>query len=496
MRLILFSACLLLTNPFFAQNTIGGKVKIVPEAEVALQSDFVLAERELILEHWGPALELYKKFTYENPANDAGWYGLARCYAQIEDWSNAQNAIAKAIVLAPQNSWYLLYQIDLFEKTGRYKDALKNMETLTKKNPKQADFWDKLAYICLLNDDPKAAIKALDKVENLLGISETSSEKKHLIYEQMGDFNKAALELKKLADAFPNEIQYRKNLAEYYQSKGDMTNAGQSWEMLLKMAPNDPDAKLAMIRKSSTGNSTAILNLFPVFENPQVPIDAKLKEAIPYLDKIKKNSNDTELAKNVLDLGKTLCQTHPSDPKAFSFLGAVLYLEKQPEAALEAYRQCIRLNPNVFGAWENTLSILEELTLYPEMESIAAQAIEAFPNQPRAYLYFGIAAIENAHFDDAQTQLEQARLMAGNSPIALDINDQLAYLAFKKKDYPTAEMLYEALLNKGGAQNPGILEHYGDLLSALGKPSEARNFWQKAYDLKAKPALIQKIKKP
>ena len=479
----------------FAQNTIGGVVKLVPEVEVERQSDFVQAEREYLLEHWSSAAEIFKKFTYENPSIDAGWYGLARCYAAMEDPINALDAIQKALLKAPDNSWYQLFQIEQLEKTGRFKEAVKGMELLCKKYPGQDDYWRKLAYLALLNEDPKLALKSLEKLEDLTGITEETAEKKEVIYEQMGDFKKAGTELQRLADAYPNTLEYRHTLAQFYDEKGDVVNATKAYQEILKRNPNDQAAKIALMAKEKRNSDDAFLSsLLPVFSNPQTPIDAKLKEVMPFLNKLKDPAASPTLVKNMSALANALTTAHPSDPKAFSFAGAVFYLSHQTNAALEAYRQCIRLNPNVFGAWDNTLSILEELALYDEMLKVSEQAIDAFPNQPRAYLYYGLAAIAKGKYDDAAGQLEQAQLMAGNTPIGMDIQEQLAYIALLKKDLTAATIQYEALLAKGGDRNPFVLEHYGDLLAAKGKAAEAATYWQKAYDLTKKPTLLQKIK--
>ena len=494
-RLFLLFCILFLAQTGFSQNTIGGVVKLIPEVEVDRQSDFVLAEREFILERWGPATELYKKFTYENPNNDAGWYGLARCYAAVSDYINGLDAISKAVLKSPENDWYALFQIDLFEKTGRFKDAVKSMEAIVKKHPGTPDYWRKLAYLALLNEDPKQALRSLDKLEALTGITEETAEKKTVIYEGMGDVKKAGIELQRLADAYPNTLDYRRNLAAFYEEKGDLVNAQKTYQEILRRNPNDQHVKIALIGQEKRSSDAVFLNsLLPIVSNPQVPIDAKLKELVPYLAKLKDPNTTSGLVQPMTDLGKALTTTHPNDPKSFSFLGAVYYLSNQTNAALEAYRICIRLNPNVFGAWENTLSILEELKLYDEMLQVGEQAIDAFPNQPRAYLYYGLAAIAKGKYDDAATQLEQAKLMSGNSPVGIDIQDQLALIALLKKDFNAATAQYDQILKAGGDKNASVLEHYGDLLAAKGKNADAVPFWQKAYDLGKNPALLQKIK--
>ena len=145
-----------------AQNTFGGVKNTIPEAEVKRQSQFLMAERERLLNHNDKALELYKKFTYDNPNNDAGWYGLARTYTSLKELPIALDAIGKAVILSPENQWYSVYQADLFEKVGRLSEAVMVYENLLKRFPETPEFYEQLAYLSLQNEDPKRALKALE----------------------------------------------------------------------------------------------------------------------------------------------------------------------------------------------------------------------------------------------------------------------------------------------------------------------------------------------
>jgi len=478
-----------------AQNTIGGLSKTVPEAEVDRQSKFLEAERERLLGHWDKAIGRYKRFTYENPDVDAGWYGLARSYEATEDFANALDASGKALALAPDNPWYLVLQAELFETTGRAKDAAKIYESLSKSYPKDLDYLRHLAHLSLLADDPKGSLKALDRLEALQGISEETSGKKQVIYEAMGDVKKAAAELQKLVDTYPARVEYRHHLAQFYESTRNTEAARRVYEDILRRYPNDPLAKLGVMQKTKANTDIGFLeSLKPLFANPQVSIDAKLKEVLPYLSKSNAADADAGLRETLLALGTLLEQAHPIDPKAWSFSGAVLYQMNRRDEALEKYKQCLRLNPNVFGAWDNALSILAEQQNFEEMLRIAEQAMEAFPNQAKAYYYYGIAATEKGRYDDAIPQLQQALIMIGNMPLRLDILDQLGVAQLRKKDLPAAAITFEQAIAKGGDKHPGVLEHYGDLLFQRGDKTAAAANWQKAYDLSKNPAILQKIK--
>ncbi|MBK6930699.1 MAG: tetratricopeptide repeat protein [Saprospirales bacterium] len=475
-----------------AQNTIGGEAKIVPEEEVNRQSLFIDAERERLLEHYEKAVERYKQFLYENGANAAAWYGLARTFEAQNDNVNALDAAAKAVAADPTNRWYLIFQGDLLEKVGQAPDALKIYQELVRRFPNTAEFYERLAYLSVLTGDPKGGLKALDQMEKILGITEVTADKKHVIYLGMGDTKKAAAELEKLANAYPRHLEYRHRLAEFYESVGDKANARKVYEAILRQNPGDEVAKIAVLEKS--GSELAFLNsLKPYFKDPAISLDGKIRELLPYFDKLAQGM-DPASVQALLDLGMLLETAHPDDPKAWSLSGDLFYHSDSPREALLRYQQCIRLQPAVFSVWENTLTILYEQKNFDELLRVSERAMDDFPNQAAAYYYYGVAATEKGRPDDALPQLEQATLMAGNKlPLLLDIQDQIGRALLAKKDFAGAKVRYEQILSKSMEKHPGILEHYGDALFHTGNREKAAEFWQKAYKIAPTPALEQKI---
>ncbi len=477
-----------------AQNTIGGVKTTVPEAEVKRQGQFIEAERERLLEHYDKATELYKAFLYENESNATAWYGLARTYMAQKQYPEAQEAIAKAVAADPTTSWYAVLQAEIFEKNSRPKDAAMVYEGLTKRFPQTPEFYQRLAYLSLLAEDPKGGLKALDRLEQLTGLTEEVADKKHVIYVAMGDDKKAAAELERLANAFPGKLEYRQRLAKYYEAMRDPANARRVYEDILKRDPNDAVAKLAVVTKDKTSSDAAYLtSLQPLFADSRVSIDQKIKEIAPYLSKMEA-ATDPALTQSMLVLGNLIEKAHPEDAKAWSLSGDLLYLANRPEDALEKYRQCIRLNAPVFSVWNNLLTILNEQKNYEEMLRMAEQAMDAFPNQPKAYYFYAVAATEKGLYDDALRQLDQANLMSAKNPqMQLDILDQTGVVLLRKKDFPGSLAKYEAALAKGGDKNADVLEHYGDALAQSGNNAKALEVWKKANALRPSAGLARKI---
>ncbi len=479
--------------PLIGQNTVGGVKTTIPEAEVKRQSQFLMAERERLLNHNDKALELYKKFTYDNPNNDAGWYGLARTYISLKDFPSALEAIGKSVVLAPDNQWYSIYQADIFENVGRIPDALKVYENLLKRFPETPEFYEKLAYLSLQNEDPKRALKALDKWEDLVGVNEEIVFKKHIVYVGLGDVKKAAEELKKLSEAYPNELKYRQDLAEYYDNLGDKVSARLVYEEILRRFPDNAVARMALAGRQEGSDAAKLAAMHPLFDDPAVPIDEKIKAIMPYIQKVSAGEGAT-LMQNLLDLAALLEKNHPDEAKTWSLSGDLFYQANRIDEALERYRHCLKLNPTVFAVWDNTLTLLAIQNKYDEMLSTAERAMDAFPNQPKAYYYYGIAANIKGRQDDAIAQLEQGLLMTvNNTRLRLDMIDQIGLALMGKKDFAGAVSRYEQSLARGGDQHPAILEHLGDALSLQGRDAQAVEYWKKANEIRRSPELEQKI---
>lgn len=486
---------ILLFCPFylFAQNTIGGVKAIVPEAEVKRQSQFLMAEKERLLNNLDKALTLYKKFTYDHPEVDAGWYGLSRTYTGLKDLPNALDCIGKAVAIDPKNRWYRIYQSDIYEKLGRLSEAIGVYESLNKTFPETTEFYPRLAYLYLQNEDPKRALKTLEKWEDIEGVQEEIAFKKHVIYVGLGDLKRAAAEYQKLIDAYPDELKYRIELAEYYLQMGETQRAKSLYESVLERQPENPIARMALAGAQDASQDAKLKAMKPLFDDRMVPLDEKIKAIMPYFEQIGRKK-DPNLESELLALGALLEKNHPDDAKAWSLSGDLYYHTGQAEKALERYQKCIQLNPTVFAVWDNTLTLLAVQKKYDAMLSTAEKAMDAFPNQPKAYYYYGMASNIKGRYADARNQLEQGLLMTvNNAGLYLDIVDQIGLSHLGEKDFASAASIYEKAIAKGGENHPEILEHMGDALSLQGLDARAVTFWKKAQQIRPSPQLEQKI---
>ncbi|MCC7244790.1 MAG: tetratricopeptide repeat protein [Saprospiraceae bacterium] len=479
-----------------AQNTIGGKKVSVPEEEVERQSKFLAAETELMMGRFDKASDKFRTFTYEHPDNDAGWYGLARAYAGAKELDKAVDAIGKAISNAPDNQWYAIYQGDLYKELGRIKDAIRVYENLLKKYPETPEFYEQAAYLYVLAEEPEKGLKMLNKLESLRGITPEVSLKKHMSLVGLNDFKKAGDELGRLADAYPKNVQFRLDLADFCARTGDVQCQKQAYEKVLAVSPNNSTAKVGLASLTAGGKNQSEVGklqaLKPLFADPRNGIEQKIRELMPYFDKIG-DQTEPALASALIDLGMAIETAHPDDAKAWSVSGDLFYLLNKPTEALTRYQKCIKLNPGVFNVWENALSILAEQQRYDEMTTTAEAAIDAFPNQPKAYYFLAAAQVARNDAKGALNTVQQALPMTrNNAALMVQLTDMKALAYIAQKDYLLAISTYETVAAQM-ANDPTVLEHYGDALYLGAQYNKAVEYWKKAYALRKTPSLEKKV---
>ncbi len=397
-------ALFLISTRIAAQNTLEGKLVQVPEKEVNRQSAFVDAERERIVGRYGASEKLLQAFLLDNPQHGAAWHSLSRVQAAQQQTGSALESIRKAGKLEPENVWYALYEAELLEQNGQTAEAAAVYEVLGKKYPENTDYLRKLAYLHTLAGNPKEALKTLERLEKRTGYNPEIAEKRFFVYLGMGENSKAAAELERLSNAYPKRMEYRYRQAEFYRQIGDEKNALRAYNDILRINPGDPVALLAVGKDRKTD----------VYANSGVSLDTKLKELIPLLEKYRVQP-DNVLAGQLRQAASAIESAHPDDPRSWSFSGDVYYLTEQPATALEKYRRCLAYPDVPFSVWNNALQILYDQKADEEVLKTAELAMEAWPNQPESYLFFGLSAIRLGRNAEAIPVLQQARLMTARS---------------------------------------------------------------------------------
>ncbi len=358
------------------------------EEEIQHQDLFLQAKTQFLLEKYAKAEELYKKALKKQPNNPAISFELSRVYAQLGDEDNVEKYIKKAINISPTNEWYGRTYISFLESKERYKDAVDVSERLARRNPDDAAIIQKHADLSIKATEYEGAIAALDRLENLVGVSENISKQKFELYRLSGKKNEAVKELNKLVNQNPNNVRYLNNLASYYKEIGKEKDAKKTYQRVLSVDPNDPTANMALTTTNSNNPDVLFLqSVSSLITKEDISIDKKVIELIPYVTRI--DALDQAAVSALMNNLRALQKTHSNDAKSYAILGDAHMGQGELEDAVSNYREAVRLTKNVFPVWEQLLFGLEQLGEYEEMGNVADEALNYYPNQPICYYYLG-----------------------------------------------------------------------------------------------------------
>lgn len=464
------------------------------EDEVNIQKLFIEANREKLLRKYENAAYLFEEVTKKDKTNPAPYYELAKVYDILDESDKALKNIKTAIRYDAENTWYQIFLAELHEKNNLDIEAAKVYEQLVQRDVKNDYYYYQWAYFLVKSGQVEKAIIVFDNLEGITGVSSEISERKHKIYHQMGKKKAAAKELSKLADAFPNNLTYKHNLARYFEQIGARKNAKVVYEEIIKMNPEDAKASIALA-SFNTGNNTNDLGyletLTQLFKKENVLIDVKIAKLAPYVTSVA-NEKDPATKQAILDLGKLLTETHSTAGKAYSIYGDMLYQVDELEGALTQYKLTLKEDDTVFPVWRNAMEIHHLLGKHDDLIDFSEEAMDLFPNQGASYYYNGLAYNAQGNANEALNSYQLSLMMSGKDPmLAADIHGAMsaAFSQLKKFDKATAAVQAGLKINPKYAP---LIEQYGDVLFQSGQEEAAIKQWKKALEYNKNSASLER----
>jgi tetratricopeptide (TPR) repeat protein len=523
-----------------AQITNQATYARISEKEIQLQEKYMAAIVQQQIGKLDAAAKLFAEVLDKNPKCDGCAFQLSRLSDQLSKPQDALDFAKKAVALDPQNKWYQMNLAEIFEKIGKDREAVDIYRKIIDGNNFGVEYsneiYFRLAFAQVRLNEPAKAIKTLDELEKKSGIDEEISDKKHVIYDEIGDKKRAAAELRRLADAFPEVAEYQYATANYYEKIGDKNAATQMYERILKRDPTDSKAQLALAGKNSTPSvsnastskdATFLISLKGLFAKPDISIDEKIKTILPFAQKIGEHK-DKALATVGLELAEILERTHPNEAKAFALVADMLYHNDKLPESLVKYKRCLELNKTIYAVWEQKMYVEEELGLFDELLKTSNSATDLFPSQATAFYFNGLANERKGQFGTAIESLEQALLMSAKKPIVRSNTlSELGITLSKSKNYDKSTENFEAALKVeplspiallrfanalavrkieperaqqmanqarkiAADRDPSVLELYGDYLFKTGDRDGAIELWQLAKDKGGKSVILEK----
>ena len=342
-----------------------------------------------------------------------------------------------------------------------------------------------MIQLYLSDNNYDKAILVLEQKEKNIGWSVNNTIRKAEILDAGDKLDESITTLKSLIEKFPLEIKYYKLIINILHSNDKISEIEPYLRKILEIDENDNDGKLGLLllKKGKGTQDDYFTSLLPLIANAEAPIDLKIKELLPYVQK-HALSGDSLLGNQLISLCDKLVVAHPNEAKSHAIYADVLKNNNNHTAAIRQYEKTLTLNNKNYSVWEQLMFCLLITENFDQLANTSTESIDYFPNQAMSYYFFGKALIVKNDLKKAENTLSDAKMIAaGNPNIDSRINTAFAEINFRKKEWAKATALVDLALSESKGQNAEAFELKGDIFKETNDLKNASIYWQKAFDL-------------
>jgi len=456
---------------------------------------------------------IYKKCLLLNPMSGVVNFELSGLYISLDQPQKALEYANKAVVLSPENEWYLANLAVLYKKINNHKKSAESFSKLVVSKPEKISYLFSLTEELLNNNSYKKAIKVLDVIEKKIGIKEEISIQKHQIYLFLKNKKKAVIELENLISNEPESISRLGLLAEYYENAKKTELAKAILNKMLSIDSSNGLVRLSLFQHyyKNKEYKKGYKELLLVMNSNSIEIN--LKKQI--LMQISYEKSSPYNISEVCNLAQSFLSIDSKNSDVLLLMGDFKMLLREEDTACYYIRESLKINPSPFNAWSKLITSTLSRNKFDITINDAKMAIESHPNQPFPSLAIGIALNRKKEYTKALRELLKGKDLVfddnflesnflqeiGNSyygqekfkisfdyyemSIALDsnnfilLNNYSYYLALRKTNLERAEELMLKVIAKF-PNNSTYLDTYGWVMFQIGAYSESEKFLFKA----------------
>ena len=338
------------------------------------------------------AFELLRHCLEINPEASEAYYYLAHYYLGMKQNGKALEAFRKASELEPDNVSYLETLAQMYLQSQDLKAATETFEKLSKAEPEREDVLGMLVQ--LYSEDEKQYSKAIDilnRLEEIDGMNERISYAKADLYWKMDNGKAALAEMKKLADQYPYDLNYRNAYADMLLANDQDKKAFDIYRGILKEEPGNSKVLMSLrtyfLAKGNTAaaDSTTIKILTESNANTDEKIYILRQEVM-------ESENNGGDSIKVLSLFERTISAKDSDPGIGLLMASYMQLKNMPKEDINRVLEGI-LNkaPDNASARLQLIADAWEKKDLDRVVNLCAAARQYNPDEMAFYYYQGVA---------------------------------------------------------------------------------------------------------
>ncbi len=457
---------------------------------------------------YASAIKIYEKTYKRFPIKKNLLYFLARCYALNGEINKAIKVLDKLENRVGQNKMISVEKSRLYIYDNKHKKAIKVIDDLIKKYPIDADLY-------VIRGDIKREIKnndealedynkALELDPGCAGAQMSLCSYYSEVYnlDQMEHY--ALMILANESVSFQEKTRFIDFALKLYQNRPDyIEKIDQIFDTVIKANPESTEALLMyaniLNELHNTEKMLEVLYSAVLLDEKCLTCHQQLIATVVYTE-------ETDVLK-VQQLVEQALQHFPEDAYLLFVEGSIYLTGGDELSAFEYYKKAVenvsaqsKLSEQIYLALsgmhipEAMMFTREGIHLYPQNLML----LNNYAYNVAVYWAKNKEYMSEAKLSEFQGILDEAEKISESTVKADAINpyylDTYAYILFLQGKYNLAKFYLEQALNYDKEANYEVLEHYGDVLNALGEKEIAVKYWEAAYLLNQTEELSNKIK--
>lgn len=353
---------------------------------------FLEAIRQQEMGNFAAAFDLLRHARDINPNAPEVYYEIAGYYIDMQNGKAARYYFEKAAELAPDNPAYLEKLGQFYISQANYEQALTTYERLYANNKTREDVLQILYQLYGSQNNYKKMIEVIERMEMLLGSSEQLSLTKMQIFEQMGDKRKAQVELMRLVQKNPLDLNYRIMLGNWFFQNDKKKEAFKEYQAVLKEEPNNAAAQLSLLDYYRDAKNEKVVEELTQKLLESKKTEKETKMALLRQVIIDNQQSDAKDSLEVIKLFDRVLSYPQEDADIVMMKAAYLTLKNAPvDSVNKVYEQAIAIEPDNSRARIALIQNIWKEEQYDKVISISRPAQEYNPEEMVFYYFEGFA---------------------------------------------------------------------------------------------------------
>lgn len=416
------------------------------------------------------AFDLLKHCVHIRPEAPEAYFFLAQYYMSLKQNDKAIECFKKAADLEPDNSTYLETLAKAYVTNDNDSLAIGTLEKIVEKETGRIDILEMLVQLYQKRADYDNTIKTLDRLETLEGKNERLTYAKSEIYSLTGDKKAAINEMKKLADQYPNDLNYRGMYGDALLMNGREKEAFDIYTGILKAEPDNYRAQLSMraYYKQKDMAADADSMTMQLLLNKNTGDDARVYIMRQEIAESENGGGDSTKILKLFD--RMMAQPQASTDIAILY-ATYMSLKKMPQEKIEAVlEKVLAQTPDNAAARLQLVAYAWQRDDLDRVIELCKAARQYNPDEMAFYYYEGMAHFRKDDNDSALNAFQNGISVISehsDPDIVSDFYAVMGDLLYEKGRAAEAYAAYDSCL-QWKDDNIGCLNNYAYYLSVNG----------------------------